>query len=175
MTVLLAAAVSSASAYAAACSLWASRFGGGGLWERHCDAHLRRIGFKEMSSWRSVYLHDQLSVLLVVYVDDFLTAGPTAALPKAWGLTRPATKMEAPEPYGLFLGCMNEISEERVVGAGQVRKVTYKSEAYLKKRIEKYLGVLPPGSALRNAPTPFQALQGRLDTDIPSNPKSVAR
>ena len=43
----------------------------GGLWEQHCDAHLRDIGFVEISSWRSVYFHDKLKVLLVLYVDDF--------------------------------------------------------------------------------------------------------
>ena len=32
----------------------------GGIWELHCDSHLKKIGFVEVPSWRSVYFHDKL-------------------------------------------------------------------------------------------------------------------
>ena len=52
----------------------------GGIWEQHCDQHLRDIGFVEVPSWRSVYYHKDLRVLLVVYVDDF----KMVVTPGAW-------------------------------------------------------------------------------------------
>ena len=58
----------------------------GGLWERHCDSHLRSIGFREIDPWRSVYFHDKLKVLLVVYVDDFKMAGKKWALSTSAGV-----------------------------------------------------------------------------------------
>lgn len=130
----------------------------GSLWERYSDAQLRKIGFKDISPRWSVCFHDQLSVLLDVYVGDFKMARPAAAMPKPWDMIRSAIKAEALERYGLFLACMHDICETHDDGAGQVRKVTYKVEAYLKNIIEEYLGVLPPGPALRHAPHPIPDL-----------------
>ena len=66
----------------------------GGLWEKHCDSHLQSIGFKEISSWRSVYFHEELRVLLVVYVDDFKMAGPKPGISEAWRRIRQKIKVE---------------------------------------------------------------------------------
>ena len=43
----------------------------GGFWEKHCDKHLKKVGFKPMPSWRSCYYHKDLDLFLIVYVDDF--------------------------------------------------------------------------------------------------------
>ena len=80
----------------------------GGLWELHCDAHLKHVGFVEVPSWRSVYFHQELRVLLVLYLDDFKMAGPRQGLTKAWSLIRQKIKVEDPTPFGLFLGCRHE-------------------------------------------------------------------
>ena len=37
----------------------------GTFWEQHCD-----------EEWPSVYIHEKLQLVLVVYVDDFKMAGP---------------------------------------------------------------------------------------------------
>lgn len=67
-----------------------------GLWSRHCDAHLKSVGVTEVTNWRSVYLHKDLSILLAVYVDDFNMVGSMKNLPKAWDMLRRTVKMDKP-------------------------------------------------------------------------------
>ena len=120
----------------------------GGIWEQHCDSHLRKVGFVEIPSWRSVYFHDKLSVLLVVYVDDFKMAGPKNGIEEAWRLIREKIKVEDPTPYGLFLGCKHEIGEVTLGKNGpKVRTMTYNVESYLTKSLEAYMELLTPGNA----------------------------
>jgi len=48
----------------------------GGYWERHCDKHLRSVGFVPASeNWPSTYFHPRLKLFLMVYVDDFKMGG----------------------------------------------------------------------------------------------------
>ena len=54
----------------------------GGHWELHCATLLASMGFKELSPWRSCFWHEELRLFLVVYVDDFKLAGPSANLKK---------------------------------------------------------------------------------------------
>lgn len=95
--------------------------------------HLQRVGLKEISLCRSVDFNAEVALLLAVYVGDFKTAAPVEALPKTWVMMRSAVKMEAPEPYKLFLGCVHETSKEKMLSKDSVRKVTYNVEVYLKK------------------------------------------
>ena len=141
------------------CKLMKALYGhpdSGGLWEKHCDAHLQSIGFKEIASWRSVYFHDELRVLLVVYVDDFKMAGPKKGLCEAWRRIRLKIKVEDPTPFGLFLGCRHEIGEVRLGTNGpKVRTMTYNVESYLQKSLDLYISLLPQGARLKLVPTPF--------------------
>ena len=73
----------------------------GGIWELHCDSHLKKIGFVEVPSWRSVYFHDKLKVLLVVYVDDFKMAGPKPGIAEAWRLIR--EKIQGRGPHSVWV------------------------------------------------------------------------
>ena len=58
----------------------------GTYWERHCDAHLRSVGFEPISEvWNSCYWHAELKLYLVVYVDDFKLSGPKKDSTKGWG------------------------------------------------------------------------------------------
>ena len=56
----------------------------GGHWERHCEQHLRSVGFVPVREWRSVFWREQERSLLVVYVDDFKLGGPSSFLPGVW-------------------------------------------------------------------------------------------
>ena len=90
----------------------------GTCWERHCDAHLRSVGFEPVSEvWNSCYWHAKLKLYLVVYVDDFKLAGPKASIPAGWTLVRKGLKMEEPTPVGVFLGC-DHVREEITMGGG---------------------------------------------------------
>jgi hypothetical protein len=48
----------------------------GGFWEKHCEAALNSIGFEKIEPWSSVFFHEELRLMLVLYVDDFKMAGP---------------------------------------------------------------------------------------------------
>ena len=49
----------------------------GGYWEIHGDSHLKKVGFRPLNvNWPSVYFHDRLRLMLMVYVDDFKMSGP---------------------------------------------------------------------------------------------------
>ena len=130
----------------------------GGIWEQHCDQHLRDIGFVEVQSWRSVYFHAELRVLLVVYVDDFKMAGSPESLAEAWRRIRMKIRVEEPTPFGLFLGCRHEISEVRLSSDGPiVRMMTYNVESYLQDSLSSYMSLLPQGSRLQRVSMPFWA------------------
>ena len=55
--------------------------------------------------WHSIFHHQELNCLLVVYVDDFKMAGPTANLEKAWASVKAAVNIGDPEPYDRYFGC----------------------------------------------------------------------
>ena len=63
-----------------ACRLRIALYGhpdSGGLWEIHCERMLVEVGFfvPDPEGWPSVFFHDRLKLLLVVYVDDFKSSG----------------------------------------------------------------------------------------------------
>ena len=86
----------------------------GGFWERHCEKHLKSVGFVPVRDWRSVFIHPALGALLVVYVDDFKMAGPAGKLPEAWRLIRSGIKTEDPSALTKYLGCEHTFGEIRV-------------------------------------------------------------
>ena len=49
----------------------------GTMWEKHCDAHLKTVGFDPVPSWSSTYFHKILNLFLVVCVDDLELSGPS--------------------------------------------------------------------------------------------------
>jgi hypothetical protein len=52
----------------------------GGYWERHCESHLRSMGFMPIPAWRSCFFHQELRLFLTVYVDDFKMSGPSTSM-----------------------------------------------------------------------------------------------
>eukprot|EP00969_Alexandrium_andersonii_P345856 15287947-Alexandrium_andersonii.AAC.1 len=54
----------------------------GGYWERRCEEHPKGVGFVPAKEWKSCFVHQELGLFLVVYVDDFKMAGPTKNLAK---------------------------------------------------------------------------------------------
>ena len=79
----------------------------GGLWEKHCEAMLNLVGFRPLhpDCWSSMFWHDELRLLLAVYVDDFKMAGPAESIDKGWKLISSKIDMEPPEDVGRYLGC----------------------------------------------------------------------
>ena len=48
----------------------------GTCWEHKSHKHLEKVGFKPIESANSLFWHDELKLLLMVYVDDFRMSGP---------------------------------------------------------------------------------------------------
>ena len=69
--------------------------GSGAMWEQHCDQKVQQIGFKLIGEeWPSMYFHDELKLLLVIYVDDLKLAGPSENLAKGWDMLRIVLRIE---------------------------------------------------------------------------------
>ena len=59
----------------------------GTTWEQYCDKQVHQLGFKPSGEeWPSVYFHEAMKLLLVVYVDDLKLAGPTETMSTGWSM-----------------------------------------------------------------------------------------
>ena len=93
-----------------ACKLRIALYGhpdSGGLWEIHCERMLVELGFfmPDPEGWPSVFFHDRLKLLLVVYVDDFKMSGPKESMKRGWELIGSKIDMDKPGTVGRYLGC----------------------------------------------------------------------
>ena len=80
----------------------------GAFWEKHCDERLRKVGFERVPEWESCYVHRNLKLVLLVYVDDFKMAGPRKNIKAGWDLIRREIRLDDPTPVGKYLGCGHE-------------------------------------------------------------------
>ena len=127
----------------------------GTCWERHCDAHLRKVGFEPVSEvWHSCYFHKQLRLFLVVYVDEFKLAGPKDNLGPGWSLIRKGLQMEDPTPLGTFLGCEHKREEFVMADGTKAIRMSYKMEQFMRSCVERYCQHAP-GVRLSIVDTPF--------------------
>ena len=61
----------------------------GTMWEIHCDKNVRELGFHPVGEeWPSMYYHEELQLLLAIYVDDLKMSGPEKNLAKGWKMLR---------------------------------------------------------------------------------------
>ena len=79
----------------------------GGIWEKHLNSRLHSKGWEQIlpDVWQSMFYHQELRLLLVVYVDDFKLAGPKEHLSKGWELIKSAVDIGEPEAYDRYFGC----------------------------------------------------------------------
>ena len=127
----------------------------GTCWERHCDAHLRKVGFEPTSEvWNSCYYHAKLKLFLVVYVDDFKLAGPQKNIKEGWRLIRAGLQMEDPTPLGVFLGCNHVRTEVTLADGTRATMMKYEMEGFMRSCVDRYLEHAP-GMRLRTVETPF--------------------
>ena len=73
----------------------------GGIWEQHCTKQLGTVAWVAVlpEIWQSIFYHAELNLLLVVYVDDFKTAGPEANLAEGWKRISSVIDMDPHEPF----------------------------------------------------------------------------
>ena len=63
-----------------------------------------------------MFWHQELSLLLMVYVDDFKMGGPKASLAKGWGLIRQGLDVDDPAPVDRCLSCHHSVCDGKVNG-----------------------------------------------------------
>ena len=127
----------------------------GTMWEQHCDKKVQEIGFKPIGEeWPSMYFHDELKLLLVIYVDDLKLAGPSENLAKGWEMLRTVLRIEPETDLGLYLGCVLSQGETQLHNGKKVKTITYNMEGLLKFSVEKYLDIIGKDTKLKKVSTP---------------------
>ena len=132
----------------------------GGHWEAHCERIVGAVGFVPVSreNWRSVFWHNELKLMLVIYVDDFKLSGCAKNLKRGLELIRKYLEVEEEQPANLFLGCTHERSVVKV-GNSSVNVVTYNMEDYLASTVDAYCKMVKnltnEDVKLIQVPTPF--------------------
>ena len=125
------------------------------MWEKHCDTQVRQLGIKPIGDeWPSMYFHEGLKLLLVIYVDDLKLAGPTENMTKGWSMLRTKLRIEPETDLGLYLGCMLTRGESKLHDGTVVNTVSYNMEGLLKLSVEKYLDIVGHDTKLKKVTTP---------------------
>ena len=147
----------------------------GGYWEQHLEGHLATAGYAKIkgAAWRSVFYHDKLELMLVVYVDDFKLAGPKHNIAAGWAAIRKNVQMGEPTPLGKFLGCDHKVTTRRIPAGGnpsqdysendlkgqivkEVKCIEYDMESFMSSCVDRYCELAKINrTALRHVETPF--------------------
>ena len=101
-----------------------------------------------------MYFHDELKLLLVIYVDDLKLAGPSENLAKGWEMLRTVLRIEPETDLGLYLGCVLSQGETQLHNGKKVKTITYNMEGLLKLSVEKYLDIIGKDTKLKKVSTP---------------------
>ena len=89
------------------------------------------------SAWGSCYYHKAWQLFLVVYVDDFVLAGPKKHLAAGWAKIGERLDIEMPGPLSLYLGCLHERFEEKVDGV-TLQGYRYNMQPALEACLKRY-------------------------------------
>ena len=76
----------------------------GTLWERHAERELKKLGWKPISGWPSLFFQPETKSLLIVYGDDFKLACRADRQEAEWAAIRSVLKLDPPTPLDRFLG-----------------------------------------------------------------------
>ena len=138
------------------CRLLRSIYGhtdSGTYWEEHCDAQVLEAVFTPVmkDTWPSCYFCAELRLYLVVYVDDFILAGPTKHLEEGWARLRRGLDLGGPAPSGLYLGDQHDRIVQGTKGAG----ISYNMESFFKDCVAQYVRLTGYTGGFRTVTTPF--------------------
>ena len=76
----------------------------GGHWEKHLNAAVEEIGGGPIENHPSSFWFPEHEIMLTVYVDDLMLAGPRVNLDKVWTPLRKLVTTEEPESLDRFSG-----------------------------------------------------------------------
>ena len=109
----------------------------GTFWEQHCDSRLKKIGFKKVTDWDSLYHHPGYKCTLMVYVDDFKLAGPEGNLGHVWHGIKKVLDLDNPKPVDRCLGCRHMVTTE-VRGSEKVKVMHWDMREFLSQCVDSY-------------------------------------
>ena len=123
----------------------------GQTWYTHQAGSVEKEGFKRISDgWPSMWFHKALSVLMLVYVDDYKLAGPTQNLPKAWALIKKHIELGPIGTFGRFLGIRYHLQIQ-----GRIRTLVYDMKDFMQSCLTKYEKVCNKPPIYKKVVTPF--------------------
>jgi hypothetical protein len=111
----------------------------GQSWYDHMAACLRRLGFTAVEGWDSVFVRG--SILLIIYVDDFMLSGPTLLAKAAAKDVATVMSMGKAEPLSRFLACLYGVRPTFVRGSF-VNVVEFDMRDYLKQCVSHYFDLV---------------------------------
>ena len=110
------------------------------FWEKHADKKLKELDFEPAAeSWPSCYIHQELDIFLVLYVDDFLMSGPEENMDIMWERISKVLKIDDPGAMGLYLGCIHEEGSIKTENGTTVRTMTFNQEGLFREKVAKYM------------------------------------
>ncbi len=121
----------------------------GNGWERHAEAVCKKHGFRPVPEWPSVFWHPDRKVVLVVYVDDLVAAGPKAGTWECLKDLRKDLKFSDPEVIGKYLSCVHKFQKlDKDTTASQLNMSDYLAKSVKEFREENNI-------KYKHVPTPY--------------------
>ena len=110
----------------------------GTVLERHCEKIFGEVGFEPVAAWASWFWHEELKLLVTIYVDDIKMSGPSGSLAQVWALIDKKVKCGKVSPASLYLGCIHTKSKMHVEGLEDVSVMEFCMQCYLRQIVEDY-------------------------------------
>ena len=116
-----------------------------------------KVGFRDMGpDWKSVFFHDELHLMLSIYVDDFKSAGPTENLSKGWDLLRTHLEIGPESAIGMYLGCNILKHDIRLSDGIVAQAVVYDMEFFLEQCLARYVLAAGGDVKFKETKAPFR-------------------
>ena len=145
----------------------------GGCWEAHLERALLSCQFKPVDDWASVFIHGPTNCMLVVYVDDFLLAGPPALLPGVWQSIMKVVRLGAHGPLEHFLGCTHIVKPAPVADDPSRIEIAFNMSGYLAQSVESYQTLAKSNAKFPRVDTPY--IYDEAFSEIPGVNASTAQ
>ena len=143
----------------------------GSYWEQKADEQARKVGFVAIEDWPSTYFHNELKLMLIIYVDDFKLAGPVENMERGWELLREGIKIGKPEVIdengASYLGCKQKRFNKIQNDGTLLSVMEYDMKEFVQSCIEKYVEMAEIGSEPKHYSTPMlpEEIKGSPDDD----------
>ena len=123
-------------------------------WEQYAEKHLCSQGFVSLEGWSSCYLHPELKLMLTMYVDECLRAGPSKNLTMGWNFIRygldtakpsrnnqrkEVFQMDEPTSIGKYLDAEHIITSTKNKDGNIQQQCHWDMSGYMQQCVDLYL------------------------------------